>query len=109
MTDPYGQHLGDGHDHREYGHSPQHATELCIQGGLSSQNVRRIVNHLAFLRIAMFRLPSLARRLSLDPHRGTFLMRGFSRGDAVSAGKVCNGFVPACTTFAGWGADRTWH
>src|SRR5215467_3386612 len=62
MTDPYGQHLGNGHDHREYGHSPQHATELCIRVGLSSQNVRRIVNHLAFLRIAMFRLLNLARR-----------------------------------------------
>ena len=62
MTDPDGQHLGNGHDHREYGHSPQHATELCIRGGLSSQNVRRIVNHLAFLRIALFRLLNLARR-----------------------------------------------
>src|SRR5215510_15430557 len=55
MTDPYVQYLGNGHDHREYGHSPQHATELCIQGGLSSQNVSRIVNHLAFLRIALLR------------------------------------------------------
>ena len=62
MTDPYGQHLGNGHDHREYGHSPQQATELCIRVGLSSQNVRRIVNHLAFLRIALFRLLNLARR-----------------------------------------------
>jgi hypothetical protein len=26
----------------------------------------------------------------LDPHRGTFLMRGFSRGDAASAEKDCS-------------------
>src|SRR5215471_10912795 len=62
MTDPYGQHLGNGHDHREYGYSAQHATELGIRVGLRSQNVRRIVNHLAFLRIAMFRLLNHAGR-----------------------------------------------
>src|SRR5262249_16379959 len=64
--------------------------------------------HLAFLRIAMFRLLSLARRLPLDPHRGTFFMRGFSRGDAVSAGKDCPGLVEACTPCAGWQAHQIW-
>src|SRR5262245_54718223 len=56
----------------------------------------------------MFRLLSLARRLPLDPHRGTFFMRGFSRGDAVSAGKDCTGLVEACTPCAGWQAHQIW-
>src|ERR1700738_3996451 len=45
MTDPYGPHLGNGHDHREYGHPSQQAAELRIRAGCSSQSVRRIMNH----------------------------------------------------------------
>ena len=41
------------HTCREYGHPAQLATELRILGGCSSQSVRRIANHLAFLRICV--------------------------------------------------------
>ena len=42
--------------------------ERSVRQGYSSHNVRRIVNHLAFLRIALFRLLNLARR----QHRAVF-------------------------------------